>query len=189
MTVVDLVDPKDYFHGQIEQATGKLQIRLSDDIEFYLVNLLCEFIKPADMTIDELNLMDTPLALILKKATESAPSTQLKIYKKLGDISLYVAGYFQDSFNRKAVNASYYVSMGSSAYQSASRLMGRRYGDLHFQEMYDGLSRDFNKLVQIITYVAGSIPNKLDESSILRILAQADLKDDELIMLDDLLAN
>ena len=189
MTIVDFVSPKDYFHDRIAAATEQLNLSLAEDIEYYLVNLLCEFIKPADMTIDELNLLDTPLALILKKATESSPNHQLKIYKKLGDVSLYIAGYFQDSFARKAVNASYYVSMGSSAYHSASRLMGNRHGDPHFMQMYAGLSKEFQNLVKIITHVSGGIPTQLDESKIIQLLAQADLKDDELISLEDLLAN
>ncbi|NRA64353.1 MAG: hypothetical protein HRU19_07705 [Pseudobacteriovorax sp.] len=170
MTFVEFLNPNDFFQSRIENAASKLKIPLNEDIEFYLVNLLCEFINPQNMTIDEINLMDTPLALIYKKAVESGPNDQLKVYKKLGDFSLYVAGYFQDSLNRKTVNTNYYISMGSSAYQSASRLMRSRHNDYHFMKMYQGLANEFGKLVAIITHVAGALPKEYDQSKIFSLI-------------------
>jgi hypothetical protein len=102
MNTVEILSPQDFFRDQVTNAAQSLKLQLNDDIEFYLVNLLCEFINPAQLNIDDdMAVLDTPLAFMLKKAVESSPDIQIKVYKRLGDTSLYFAGYFQDFFNRK----------------------------------------------------------------------------------------
>ncbi len=62
-----------------------------------------------------------PLALLLKEALEQTePMQQKQQFKHLGDVSLYVAGYFQDSLNLKAVDVDYYIQVGGAAYQSVA---------------------------------------------------------------------
>lgn len=147
MTQLEIVNPKEYFHQQISEAKSSLNITLSDHIEFYIVNLMCEFIDPTQIGIEDL---DTPLAFKLKHALESSPEIQLKSLKKLGDTSLYLAGYFQDYFNKKTYDIDYYIAMGSSAYSRISR--GRQ--DTHFSDLYDNLSRQFSQLVELIAQVS-----------------------------------
>ena len=129
--VVEFTTPNDFFKAKVENAASGLQVDLSTELEFYLVNLLCEFIQPQNLKIGDMNLLDTPLALIYKQALEAPPQMQVKVYKKLGDISLYVAGYFQASLSRKTVGRSYYISMGSSAYQKMSNIMKNRHREMH----------------------------------------------------------
>lgn len=158
MSIFELVHPADFFRTKISSAANNLNLQLKDDVEFYIVNLLCEFIHPDQLVVDEIDLLDTPLALIYKKALESAPEMQVKIYKRLGDASLYIAGYFQDSLNRKAVDATYYITMGSAAYQRISTLMRDRYRDQNFTTIYGDLSKEFHNLVNIMVEVAEDIP-------------------------------
>ncbi len=155
---VSLLSPRDFFREQICTAASDLRMELDEHLEFYLVNLLCEFINPAQLQIDEsMDVLDTPLALILKKALESTPSTQIKVYKRLGDTSLYVAGYFQDFFNRRTYDADYYIAMGVAAYERTSVLMRNHRNDVHFASIYAELSQEFRKLVAIIGNVSESI--------------------------------
>jgi len=80
MNTVELVSPLDFFRDQVTNAAQSLKLQLNDDIEFYLVNLLCEFINPAQLNIDEdMAVLDTPLALMLNKALESSPDPQIKV--------------------------------------------------------------------------------------------------------------
>ncbi|SME89626.1 hypothetical protein [Pseudobacteriovorax antillogorgiicola] len=167
MSVVDLVKPNDFFRDKVGDAVDGLNIDLDADLEFYLVNLLCEFIQPQNLILGDIDLLDTPLALIYKEALESSPQMQLKVYKKLGDISLYIAGYFQASLSRKTVGPGYYISMGSSAYQKMSSIMQRRYNELHFTEMYSNLSREFKTLVSVVTRIAGDLP--IENHNLLKI--------------------
>jgi hypothetical protein len=157
MSNLTLLSPQDFFRTQVCAASKSLQIDLDSDIEFYLVNLLCEFINPSQLAIDSESVLDTPLALILKKALESSPDNQIKVMKRLGDTSLYVSGYFQDCFKRKAVDVSYYIDMGSNAYGHTAQLMRSYKGDSHFSKIYTTLSQEFRTLVALITEIAETL--------------------------------
>lgn len=156
--IVDLVKPSDFFRSKVDDVIQKMQIDLDDHLEFYIVNLLCEFITPQNLTLGEMDLLDTPLALIYKEALEAPPQSQPKLYKKLGDVSLYIAGYFQASLARKTVGRNYYISMGSSAYQELSQIFKTRHREIHFTEMYSNLSKEFKTLVAVMSGVSKEIP-------------------------------
>jgi hypothetical protein len=159
MNTVELVSPLDFFRDQVTNAAQSLKLQLNDDIEFYLVNLLCEFINPAQLSIDEdMAVLDTPLALMLKKALESSPDTQIKVYKRLGDTSLYLAGYFQDYFNRKTFDVGYYINMGAAAYNQTSTLMRTHKNDSHFSKVYLSMAQDFRSLVNLVAEISESTP-------------------------------
>jgi hypothetical protein len=164
VSILDLVQPADYFRSKVHAAAADLKLELGDEIEFYLVNLLCEFIDPKQLSVDEIDLLDTPLALILKKALESTPDMQIKIYKRLGDTSLYVAGYFQDYLNRKPVDTDYYITMGSSAYHRISHLMRDRHGDDQFTSVYQNLAEQFEDLVALVTEVSEDVPREANRN-------------------------
>jgi len=157
MSTLTLLSPQDFFRTQVCAASKSLQLELSNDIEFYLVNLLCEFINPSHLALDNENVLDTPLALILKKALESSPDNQIKVMKRLGDTSLYVSGYFQDCFKRKAVDVNYYIDMGSNAYGHIAQLMRSYKSDSHFSKIYTTLSLEFRNLVALITEIAETL--------------------------------
>ena len=150
------VKPQEFFREKITAAIAKQKVKVSDDVEFYLVNLLCEFIAPGKLetVTGELNAFETPLALILKNALEAPPSTKMRIYKYLGDTSLYVAGFFQDYFNRKAFDINYYIALGASAYGNVSSLMRDHHADEHFAQTYQALGTKFHEMVEIVAEAA-----------------------------------
>ncbi len=157
MSQLTLLSPQDFFRNQVTEASQSLSLKLPEDIEFYLVNLLCEFVSPLAMRIGEENVLDKPLALMMAKAMDSSPDDQIKVLKRLGDTSLYVSGYFQDCFKRKAVDVSYYMDMGSVAYEKTAKLMRDYKHDNHFSKVYSTLSQEFKKLVAVIMEVAESL--------------------------------
>ncbi len=178
MSVVDLVNPNEFFYSKVGNASERLNISLSPELEHYLVTLLCDFIQPSSLNLDELDIFDAPLAMIYKKALETTPHMQLKVYKRLGDVSLYIAGYFKDSLNRKIVNEKYYISMGSSAYRTASQITRIRHNEAHFTRVYYNLALEFSKLVSIMSLVSNDLPQSLDESKILQLMdASEDAED------------
>jgi hypothetical protein len=160
-----IVNPVEYFRSEVTRASSTLKVALGDDLEFYVVNLLVEFIDPSKISeaIGEQTVLDTPLVAMLQKASEVArPEQKAKIFKSLGDTSLYVAGFFQDFFNRKTFDISYYITMGSSAYDNVSTLMDRR------GAIYSELSGNFSKLVDVMAEVA-SVSTKESNQNILAI--------------------
>lgn len=151
-----LVKPQEFFREKVTEAIANQKVAIDDSVEFYLVNLLCEFITPSKLetVTGEMNALETPLALMMKEAMEAPPHAQLRIFKYLGDTSLYVAGFFQDYFNRKAFDISYYIALGSSAYSNMSVLMRDQHDDDHFTNMYGNLADKFRDLVEVVAEVS-----------------------------------
>lgn len=108
--------PAEYFKELVDTALHHQRLRAGDLTTFYLVNLLCQFIR-----LEAAAETDVPLAFRLGKALQSGGMEQRTRLRSLGDFSLFVTGFFSDSLNRKAVDVDYYVSMGEYAYGSLSR--------------------------------------------------------------------
>ncbi|MBI2222755.1 MAG: hypothetical protein HYU53_16305 [Acidobacteria bacterium] len=112
--------PAEYFRTLVESACEHRRLKVSDLTSYYLVNLLCGYVRFGPGSPAPLD--DEPLALRLAKALESGGEEQRARLRSLGDVSLFVSGFFSDSLRRKVVDVDYYVSMGEYAYGSLSRL-------------------------------------------------------------------
>jgi len=111
--------PAEYFKDLVEAAVARQRLDVGALTSFYLVNLLCGFVRlerTGSAPLDE-----EPLALQLAQALESGGAEQRARLRNLGDLSLFVSGFFSDSLSRKTVDVDYYVSMGEYAYGSLSR--------------------------------------------------------------------
>lgn len=109
--------PVEYFKEQVESALARQHLQAGDLTEYYLVNLLCRYVRHDQGDADS----GEPLAVRLARALQTGGSEQRARLRSLGDFSLFTAGFFSDSFNRRHVDVDYYVSMGEYAYGSLSR--------------------------------------------------------------------
>ncbi|MFZ9520942.1 MAG: hypothetical protein ACO3A4_10735 [Silvanigrellaceae bacterium] len=146
------LSPQAFFHEKVQEAQSRQGIMLSENVEFYIVNLLCDYVR-----VDEGKLTDECLALMLKKALESPSGEQIFLYKKLADTALYFSGFFQEYFNNKCFDISYYVMMGEGAYGQLSSLMRKRTAsEAAMSEIYGEMASSFGTAVDIITDVSES---------------------------------
>ena len=150
-----VLQPQEFFRDRVAEVASKQRYELDENLEFYLVNLLCDFIVPSKLETlgGELDALETPLALMMKQALEVPPSQQSRIYKYMGDTSLYLGGFFQDSLNRKSFDLEYYIQLGASAYGSVARIMKEQHGDRHFAELYSRLAVTFADLIELVAEV------------------------------------
>ena len=128
--------PAAYFKELLDSALARQHVTAGDLTAYYLVNLLCQFVR-AD-ACESFGRDAEPLALKLTRALGQGGSAQRAQLRNLGDVSLFVSGYFADSFPRRAVDIDYYVSMGEYAYGSLSRQDRDA-----FAEVFGELSRKF----------------------------------------------
>jgi hypothetical protein len=143
-----------YFKELVENAIYHQHIEVTDLSEFYIVNLLSRFMKTnALFDEDSGRFEEVPLAELLKQALSSTMSNRIKIMKKMGDTSLYIAGYFSDYIDSKSVDIDYYISMGEGAYNNLSGIFA---GEKTFSELYGELSIKFAALVNILSEVRNS---------------------------------
>jgi hypothetical protein len=120
--------PAEYFKDLVESALVRQHLRANELTAYYLVNLLCGFVR-----IDSRAAFDDaaePLALRLGRALESGGLEQRARLRSLGDFSLFMSGFFPDSLRRRPVDVDYYVSMGEYAYGSLSRNDEDAFGDV-----------------------------------------------------------
>lgn len=110
--------PAEYFKEQVDAAMARQHVRADDLTAYYLVNLLCQFVRPGGLAAEE---QAVPLAVRMARALETGGTEQRQRLRHIGDFSLFVSGYFSDSLQRRAVDVDYYVSMGEYAYGSLSR--------------------------------------------------------------------
>jgi hypothetical protein len=149
--------PEAYFHELVTSVLDHQKVSTQPETEFYLVNLLQQF-----MTVDHLR--EEPLAIMLKEAIEEpVAEAQKLLFRQVGDVSLYVAGYFQDSLNRKLVDVDYYIGMGGSAYQQAAI----RTEDA-LRPTYEELAMKFATFVDVLAEISDRTQQK-SEKDLLRL--------------------
>jgi hypothetical protein len=120
--------PAEYFKDLVESALVRQHLRATELTAYYLVNLLCGFVR-----IDSRAAFGDaaePLALRLGRALESGGLEQRARLRSLGDFSLFMSGFFSDSLGRRPVDVDYYVSMGEYAYGSLSRNDEEAFGEV-----------------------------------------------------------
>jgi hypothetical protein len=105
----------EYFKELVDEALAHQRIAAQELTTFYVVQLLAGFLqRPA-------NESDEPLAFQLARALESGGVQQRTSLKQIGDVSLFISGFFSDSLRRKLVDVDYYVNIGGVAYGTLSR--------------------------------------------------------------------
>jgi len=130
----------EFFKDLVDGALAHQRITAGELTSFYVVNLLAGFLRrPAEED-------DAPLAFRVARALESGGSQQRVSLREIGDLSLFMSGFFSDSLRRKVVDVDYYVSIGGWAYNALSRFdsdtLSPVYGELaeKFVDFVDVLS-------------------------------------------------
>ena len=140
--------PAEYFKDLVESALARQHLRANALTSYYLVDLLCRFVRP-DRRIPFSDDLSEPLALRLRRALESGGMEQRARLRNLGDFSLFTSGFFSDSLQRRAVDVDYYVSMGEYAYASLSRREADTFG-----EVFSELARKFVPYMDVLADVS-----------------------------------
>lgn len=149
--------PQEFFKERIDLAGRELKIQLPDDVEFYIVNLLCSFICPPsnELTLDSRGrFFNRPLAFMLKDAVEAEACDKPGLYKALGDTSLYITGFFQDYFNGKCIDIDYYIALGKAGYENAAVYSNGSPIESSSTATYKSLAENFIQVIDLVAEVA-----------------------------------
>lgn len=119
-TIQPVANLKEFFRDALHDALSHQHVAVEDQTEHYVVNLLTLF---ADA--DALYERDPrgkgsrlkPLVVMLGEALEApTPDAKCRGLQRLGDVSLFIAGFFSAGFARKLVDIDYHIAMGGRAY-------------------------------------------------------------------------
>jgi len=164
--VVPVTSLPEFFRDALQGALAHQHVAVEDQTEQYVVNLLTLYARSEQLfeqTPEGVRLR--PLAHMLAAALEapSVPERERGL-QRLGDVSLFVAGFFAHGFARRLVDVDYHVAMG-----------GRAYGTLA-QSLAGGRRR---VLAQVFAELAGKFQPLVDAlweiSDAARVYSQADV--------------
>ena len=154
--LVAVTNLREFFHDSVQTALRKQHVAVDDHTEHYVVNVLTMFARSEELyesTPEGIRLK--PLARMLADAC-AAPSSQQRdeTLRRLGDVSLFVAGFFAQSFARRLVDVDYHIAMGGRAYGTlADNLRGSIRGQA-FATVFLELAQKFQRLVDVLNDVA-----------------------------------
>ena len=140
-----LLDLKTYFHEMVSTAIAQRNLRTYPMVTKYLVDLL-EFYAVSENFINN----ETLAEMYLKAMQEESTALRTEKFKKLGDISLYVSGFFGDSLKRKVVDIDYYAEIGGQAYM----LLSKEVKEDTYAKVYGEFSKKFLDFVDVLTIIS-----------------------------------
>jgi len=151
--------PTEFFQSSVGAAMEHQQVLADDDTVYYLVSLLTHFIHTENLfeeTDDGIGLR--PLAFLYADAVHSRHAVDRQAaLRRLGDVALFIAGFFADSLDRKAVDIDYYIAMGGSAYGYLAENLGGTPRGQALCPIYRELAEKFTPFVDVLGEVSETI--------------------------------
>jgi hypothetical protein len=161
---------REFFRDAFHAASENQRLEIDESAEQYVVNLLTMFSR-ADALYEKTSegLRIRPLAHMLADALD-APSAaaRQRALQRLGDVSLFVAGFFARSFARKLIDIDYHIAMGGNAYSSLADTMQRSTSSRGIAAIYAQLAQKFQRLVDALNEVS-EMSYRHSDADILRL--------------------
>ncbi len=153
---IEVMNLREFFHDSVQTALDEQHLTIDPHTEHYVVNVLTTFARADeffDTTVDGVKLR--PLAHMLGDALEAPTQGQREhALRRLGDVSLFVAGFFSQSFARKLVDVDYHIAMGGRAYGTLAVTTSGPVRARALATIFDELARKFHRLVDVLNDVA-----------------------------------
>lgn len=150
--VLPVQNLRDYFRESIDTAIDNQRVNVNDHAAHYVVNLLTLFSRSEELYEDQGDTYGLkPLALMLVDATDAASTHERNCsLQRIGDVALFIAGFFADSLANKLVDIDYYIHMGGNAYGSLSdETRGTAHGHA-LGGVYQELAQKFQIVVDVL---------------------------------------
>ena len=160
---------QEFFKDSVADAMEKQGVAADDHTAYYVVNLLTLFARSEklyDRRTDGPG--PPPLALLLAEAAAAPDAQRNLVLQRVGDTSLFVAGFFQDAFARKLVDVDYYIEMGGAAYGSRSESVRGTTRGRAFGGVFAELAAKFREFVDVLAEIRDSA-RAADDHDILRL--------------------
>jgi hypothetical protein len=153
--VLPVANLQEFFRDALQGALERQRLEVEDQTEHYVVNLLTLFSRSEalyEKTSDGTRLK--PLVVMLSEALEARSlEDRNRALQRLGDVSLFVAGFFAQSFARKLVDIDYHIAMGGRAYSALADSLARGRGKV-LGQVFSELSQKFQPMVYALNDVS-----------------------------------
>ena len=151
--LVETQDVRGFFQAALNSLVDERRMGVADETIAYVANLLTVFVRsdrfyewtPQGPTL-------TPLAALYSEVLHAnSVKHRQQTLQRLGDVALFVAGIFAESFHRKAYDVDYYIGMGGAAYGSLSECLGGHIQERMSARVFAELSKFFSDFVEVLT--------------------------------------
>ena len=162
--VVQVQNLADYFRTSIDGVISRQGVDVDPHAAHYVVNLLTLFSRSEEFFEDYGESYGLrPLALMMADAAEARSAAERNYaLQRIGDVALFISGFFADGLADKAVDVDYYIYMGGSAYGSLSEEARRTFRGRAFADVYRELAEKFQVLVDVLNEVRDAARGESD---------------------------
>ena len=159
---------REYFMKSVAASMQRNDVAVDEMTSCYVVDLLTLFSRSEALFIEgedgpELR----PLALMLADAIDRGPHEHNKALKRVGDQSLFVAGFLGDGLATRLVDIDYYVSMGGGAYAALSSAVPGTASGRSLSRVFAELATKFVDFVDVLADLRESACR--DDKDLLRL--------------------
>jgi hypothetical protein len=156
-TVTPVTNLVEFFRDGFAKALARQHVSLDEHTSHYVVSLLALYarteVSHRDMRPGQ---RWVSLSALLAQASAAASAAEREaLLQRLGDISLFVAGFFAHGFERRLVDMDYHIAMGGRAYGTlaAAPISGPR---RTLCGVFGELARKFQPVVDAIGEISDS---------------------------------
>jgi hypothetical protein len=153
--VLPVKNLREFFKDTLHGALAKQQLAVEDQTEHYVVNLLTLFARSEalyESTPSGMRLK--PLVVMLCEALEAPRAGERnRALQRLGDVSLFIAGFFARSFAAKLIDIDYHIAMGGSAYGALAQATARGSSRV-LATVFAALSQKFQPMVYALNEIS-----------------------------------
>lgn len=141
-----------FFRELLSEVVSRQRVSLQEITEFYVVNLLSEYASTEKLFAQEMEgrKETEALAILYARALQQDRDERIRTLRRLGDQSLYTAGFFRQSLEDRVVGPAYYVQMGRVAYGQVADLSSGS----AFAHVYRELCQKFDDVVEVLGEIA-----------------------------------
>jgi hypothetical protein len=143
---------REFFKQSVADSMRRNDIRVDELTSCYVVDLLTLYSRSEALFENGSNGPELrPLARVLADAVDSSAVDMNRALKRVGDQSLFVAGFLGEYLKTRIVGLDYYVSMGGSAYAALSRSARPSRRGVAPGRVFAELAEKFVEFVDVLT--------------------------------------
>jgi hypothetical protein len=124
--VVTVTNLAEFFRDALRSVLADQRVAVEEQTEHYVVNMLTLFARAERLYGSTPDGQQPTLAQMLAEALEAATVAERDLaLQRLGDISLFMAGFFARGLTRSLVDIDYHIAMGGGAYDALASSLER----------------------------------------------------------------
>ena len=146
-----------FFHESITDAARSRRLSAGDATLHYLTHLLADYAQ-SDRLFDHTATGPRlrPLAVLYSDALCAPSVTERRLWlQRLGDLALFIAGWFSGRLSRRLTDIDYCIAMGGNAYGYLHETADGSPRDRALGEIFGELAHGFDRFVELLASITG----------------------------------